>query len=495
MAMTIDGMVSGMDTTNMVSQLMQLETLPQTALKNKVTVQNKAVAAYQGLNTRVSGLLNAARAIVSADVWGAMKATASSDAVAASAAPGSAAGSLSFTVDKLAAAHAVTFTGKTVNSLTDATGASVLTGSTLDVLRTDGTTVTVTPTDASLSAVVKKINETANAAYKASTVQVAPGQYTLQLTATTTGGAGKAFHDVTKPAVDGDPHSTYQPVGLNLLAGAVTVVGADATLTVGDVPATQYQVTSTTNTFTDLLPGVTVTAAKKSTAAVTVSVAADRDSVAAKAQALIDNANTVLQEIASLSRVKSGEVPAGPLAGDSTLRKMAQDVLGAVTGGAGGLGSLSQVGVSVTRDGKLALDKTKFLDAFAADPARTQSFFDGYADKNHVDATAGKFDAGWDTANGLGRKLEVIAANLTEGVALPTDPPGTAKEGLLTTLIKRRNESIRGLNDQVSAWDRRLELRKSALERQFSGLEVALGKMQSQSTWLAGQLAGLPSYS
>jgi len=492
MAMTIDGMVSGMDTAGMISQLMQLETLPQTALKNKVTVQNKAVAAYQGLNTRLAGLLTAARALGNADTWGAMKATASSDAATVSAKPGAAAGSLSFTVDKLAAAHTVTFTGKTVTSLTDPAGSSVLTGSTIDVLRNDGTTITVGPTDASLSAVVKKINETANAAYKAAAVQISPGRYTLQLTAVATGGAGKALFDATKPVVDGDPHTTYQPAGLNLLAGAVTTVGSDATLTVGDVPATQYQVTSATNTFAELLPGVTVTASKKSTTPVTVTVVPDKDSIAAKAQALVDNANTVLLEIASQSRVKSGETPAGPLAGDSTLRKIAQDILGSVSSAAGGgLGSFREVGVGVTRDGKLSFDKAKFLESFAADPARTQKFFDGYADRDHANAKPGEFEAGWDTPNGIGRRLETIAATLTEGLVLPTDPPGKTKEGLLTALINRRNESIRGLNDQVSAWDRRLALRKTALQKQFSGLEVALGKMQQQSTWLAGQLAGL----
>ena len=47
----------------------------------------------------------------------------------------------------------------------------------------------------------------------------------------------------------------------------------------------------------------------------------------------------------------------------------------------------------------------------------------------------------------------------------------------------------------MAPWDVRLDLRKTALQRQFSGLEVALGKMQQQSSWLAGQLAGLSSYS
>jgi flagellar hook-associated protein 2 len=43
----------------------------------------------------------------------------------------------------------------------------------------------------------------------------------------------------------------------------------------------------------------------------------------------------------------------------------------------------------------------------------------------------------------------------------------------------------------VSQWDIRLDLRKTNLQKQFSALEVAMGKMQQQSSWLSGQLANL----
>jgi flagellar hook-associated protein 2 len=33
------------------------------------------------------------------------------------------------------------------------------------------------------------------------------------------------------------------------------------------------------------------------------------------------------------------------------------------------------------------------------------------------------------------------------------------------------------------------------LQRQYGALEVALGRLQNQSTWLAGQISSLPSAS
>jgi flagellar hook-associated protein 2 len=91
----------------------------------------------------------------------------------------------------------------------------------------------------------------------------------------------------------------------------------------------------------------------------------------------------------------------------------------------------------------------------------------------------------------LAGKLLTVALQASEGVKLPTDVAGTSKEGVLQGLIQRRNDSIKSLNTQISAWDVRLDLRKSALQKQFSNLEVAMGKMQQQSSWLASQLAGL----
>ncbi len=478
---SVDGLITGMSTTDTINQLMQIEALPQAALKTKITTANKVVSAYQSINTRLSSIATAAKALGDANAWGAMRASSSSDAAAVSAQPGAAAASLSFRVDKLAAAHVVTFTdpAKAVSSVSDPATAPVMSGSTFDIKLTDGSTKTLTPHDKSLQSVVAAINSAEKTAYKAAAVQIAPGKYTLQLTATATGET-KAF---------------TAPADIDLLGASVaTTVGSDAQLTVGtDV---KYPIKSTSNTFADVLPGVTVTAAKVqglNDPQVTVNITADADGIAAKVQALVDSANVALNEIASQSKIKNGEVSAGPLVGDSAMRKLSQDILSAVSAGVAGIGSsgagsLSAVGVSVDRGGRLTFAKDKFIEAYQADPAGTQKYFDSYTEK--AGGTEKAFDPGFDTANGVARKLEALALIASVGVADPTDS-SAPKVGLLQNLIQRRNDNIRTLNDQVSAWDQRLEMRKTALQRQFSGLEVALGKMQQQSSWLAGQLAGL----
>jgi flagellar hook-associated protein 2 len=83
---------------------------------------------------------------------------------------------------------------------------------------------------------------------------------------------------------------------------------------------------------------------------------------------------------------------------------------------------------------------------------------------------------------GVAQRLASLAASATD-----------RGDGLITKAVSSKQSWIDDLNDRISDWDRRLEMRRTMLHRQFGALEVALGKMRDQSNWLAGQIAGLPS--
>jgi flagellar hook-associated protein 2 len=469
MSMAIDGLVSGMSTTEMVSQLMQLEAMPQTALKNKITAQNKAVTAFQAVNTKMAALTTAAKALGEAATWDAVKATSSSDAAIVTATPGTVTGSLSFTVDKLATAHTLTYKDATVTAVTgQVTDQASITVPTVPL--SGGGTVSVPTGDMSLGDVVDAINNAeGKPAYKAAAIQIRPGEYTLQLTAVATGD---------------NPFQFSEPVEINLLGTSTpTTVGADAELNVGD-PG--FTVTSSGNTFTDLLPGLNVTVTKTTATPVTVSVTENPDAIAGKVEALVNAANAALSEIRTQTAKKTDTTAAGPLVGDTAVRSLYQEILSSVAAGAGTNGSLAAVGIELDRAGSLTFKKDEFLKAYAEDPDTAVKFFTDFDD----DDADEKFDPGLETAFGLAHKLMALGQRATTGIADQDDPTAPV-EGTLAGIIKRRNESIAGLNDQVAAWDVRLATRKANLQRQFSSLEVALGKMQQQSNWLAGQIAGL----
>ena len=124
------------------------------------------------------------------------------------------------------------------------------------------------------------------------------------------------------------------------------------------------------------------------------------------------------------------------------------------------------LGIETDRTGKISFDRAEFLAAHAKDPAAVESFFGANG--------AGTAD------DGVAERLSQLA---TEATRLNT--------GTISSFIAGREEQIRQLDDQIERWDVRIEMRETALRRQFSNLETVLGRMQQQGQWLAGQVAGL----
>src|SRR3954470_9293538 len=113
---SVDGLISGLDTTTIITQLMALEKQPQDRLKTQKTDVGNEIAIYQVLNSKFSTLASAAQDLARPAGWTAMKATSSSAAVTATAGSGAASGQLSFTVQALSRAGAVASTGTVLST-------------------------------------------------------------------------------------------------------------------------------------------------------------------------------------------------------------------------------------------------------------------------------------------------------------------------------------------------------------------------------------------
>src|SRR5205807_4832571 len=117
---TVDGLVSGMNTTQVIAQLMQVAAQPQTDLRNQVTKQNAVISAYQSVNVKMNALQTAAEAFTAPSpliptnpTWQSAKATSSSSAVVATASSGATTGTFTFDVTALAKAQVTTARGFT----------------------------------------------------------------------------------------------------------------------------------------------------------------------------------------------------------------------------------------------------------------------------------------------------------------------------------------------------------------------------------------------
>lgn len=519
----IDGLATGLDTTSIINQLMQVEAIPKTLLESKSATIKAGLDSYASIRTKLTSVRTAAEALSSPTGWRPLTATSSNtDVVTASAGTGTPGGAVTFSVVSLATAMQ--------RSSTD-----TFAGLDADL---DGRTVSITSGDhtfdstaTTLSGLVDEINADADLGVRATALQVSPGSFRLVLSAKETGIAN-AFSVASSGWSSGF---------------GVTTAASDAQLDVGGIT-----VTRPTNTIPDLIPGATLTLREVSTAPVTVTVDRDAKAISKKVEALVTALNGAIDEIALRTGYDAEAQRRSSLTGDSTARSVSQQLVHAVIGEVAGasLGSVGLAGLELSRDGRFTFDAAKFEAAYAKDPDAVQAVFaEGGSGTGGVTFTgagwralAGTYEVEVTEAGGVytatidGETAEVtvgddgslkIAVNTLHtrlgGLAVTVDAgslplagtaqvgsityaPGAAKrltgmanrtldpiDGTLTTAEDSRKARIKDIERQVEAWEVRLEKREIALRRQYTALETMMGQLANQSTWLAGQLSSLPS--
>jgi flagellar hook-associated protein 2 len=466
----VDGLVSGLSTSSLINQLMTVEAAPQTRLKSKATSAQSAVDAYQSVNTKMTSLKSAGDTLGQLSTWRAIKATSSSSSVTATAVTGTntATGNTVFDVKSLAKNQITTAKVATSGDIMSGGTLTIDVGPLDDADPAKHTSTDLAITDKTAAGVAAAINA-ANLGVKATVITTGGNENILQLSGAKTG----ADHAFTVSGID-------------ILSGGAPITdvatATDARLEIGGGDADEdldgfadgYVVTSATNTFTNLMPGVTMTVSKLEDD-VTVTATADVDGIAAKFQALVDAANAALSEIGTQTAYDPATRKSSTLTGDFSVRNMAQTILGTISRGViypnpdydldlepedqPGVpktleaGSYITYGIQLDSSGKLTFDAAKFKESYADDPTTIQ-----------------------EVGTEIGGVFETLAGNQSTN--------------LKSTITGRKSE-IDTINNQIDNWDVRLSARRLALQKQYADLEVALGKLNSQSTWLAGQLAGL----
>jgi flagellar hook-associated protein 2 len=443
----VDGLVSGMDTTSIINQLIAASRAPVNRLATRQTQATNAATALGTLRGLVTSVRTAADALDSMTDWQASAATSSDSAVAtAVVGAGAAAGSLSFTVDRLAAAHSLLSNG--------ASRASTDTWATGDiVLNVDGSdhTISVIPDAESgvrdLDSVVSAVNA-ADIGVRAQALQVAPGQYRLHLESEETGADGE-FTIESGLDVAVDIAKQAQDARIVFEGGTIDAV-------------------SPTNTFEDLLSGLDVTVKKTSADVVSVDVATNPEVLATKVQALVTAVNSALVNVKTATAYDPSTNKASVLTGDASARRVAQDLSRSLMEGvaASSLGSPGLAGITLKKDGTLSFDRAEFLTAYADDPDGVQALFTN-SDADHP---------------GVAQRLVAAADAATQTTT-----------GYLRTSEQSRRDRATEFGKQITRIEDRLDREADALRKRFAGMEAALGNLQSQSTWLSGQIASLSS--
>lgn len=463
---------SGIDVNSIVSQLMTVEQRPLTVLKTKEAGFQAKISALGSLKSVVSALQTAAGNLVpvtgttATQKFSVFKTTVGDATIASATSSSSAvAGTYSLEVNQLAKQHSIaTSTVATPFSGTDGT---LTTGGTLTIRldaqagsATPSKTTDVTIADGATPEAIRDAINKASAGVSAVVINGTAGQQLL-LTGDTAGSnqfiklsgvAGLAYDPNLPPSPLTDPFAQSQAAQ----GSAFKLNGIAAT--------------ATTNTVTTAIDGITLTLLKGPEApatslSTTLTISKDNSSLTTGVTALVKAFNDFNTTATSLGNYNATTKVAAVLNGDSTLRGAQaafQTWLGKVPAelSTATLQHLSDIGVSLQKDGKLTVDSTKLSAAIASD-------FTGVA--NLVSAYGSAFKA---AADGL------VAAG-----------------GLIAARSDGLSASIVSLGKQSDVITQRLTEIEKRYRSQFTALDVLLTGMSKTSDYLTQQLANLPKIS
>ncbi len=423
----IDGLSTGLDTTAIIDALLAVERIPADRLLARRARSQEASSQLASIRTSVTNLRNAAADLRLSSGWQRLSGTSSSESVAVNATSGGFTGAITFRVDALASSH-VQYANTVVESLDTNIG--------------EGGTLAQT---------VATINGNADLNFVAVAIQTGDG-YRVQIAAKD-GGADSQI-ELNTTLLDG-------------LGGFTTLTeGSDARITFDGL--NPYSITSSTNSFADIMPGVNVTVSEVSTTPITVGVERDFEQIADSIGALVDQFNEIKSTMAAATRVDPSLTTQAPLAFNTNVRRSEQGLVRAFVDpvAASALSAPSLVGVSLQRDGTLVFDRDKFIDNATNDLDGLTRMFTAPAEDG---AEAGVLD-------------RLVAA------AEQASDYGT---GLLSTAEDTEKARIEAFSAQIDAFEGRFERKEISLRKLYANLEVAIGNLNSQSNWLAGQLGSL----
>jgi flagellar hook-associated protein 2 len=450
---SVDGIISGLDTSSIISQLMDIERRPLRLLQQREERANTKLSLFQQLNSLVSSLKTATETIGAASTL--QSASAASSDTAILTATGGASQNLGvFTIQNITAVarQNVLRSDNTFASPTTALGA---TAGQFEIFvgGSSAATVTYSATD-TLNDIRDKINS-ANVGALASVVDfTGSGSYRLIVTATKEG----TTNAVSLPLA--------QDTG-NLIGTVLNVseqqTAADASFTFAGTT-----VTRASNTITDLISGVTIQLRSTHTGGVgstNITVTADTATNQSNIQTWVDSVNSLMSFLKEQLTFDSKASQQKPLYGDSTANAIRQDVRSKLTAQLSGLGSstvtaLSRLGITFSvQTGLLEVDTTRLDEQLKARPAEVSAFFTAL--KGELTSVAG----------------DKLLDQLTKTVS-----------GTITTRIDGLNDEIESLQQAQERTQQRLTLKEQMLRAQFTRLEQALQEMQSQSTFFLNQL-------
>jgi flagellar hook-associated protein 2 len=553
MGLSTTGIGSGLDVESIVTSLMNVERKPLNAVATEKTAYQSQISAYGTLKSALSTFQTAVSALSTVSKFNAQTVSSSNASVFTATSNGTASlGDYAITVNQLAKAQKLSSGGFT--NTTDTVGTGTLTigfgtytaiGNTFtpSTAKSD-VIITINSSNNTLAGVRDAINA-ANSSVSATIVNDGTTNR-LVVTSKDTG----EVNGLKISVADSDASNT-DATGLSQLAFDPTAsIGSGKNMTQLQAPKNALldvdgiAVVKASNTVTDAISGVTLNLLTTSSSSANLGVSSNTDSVKTSVTAFVDAYNKLDTTLRSLTKYDETGKASGALLGDATARSVISQVKAVMTktiASGNTINSLSQIGVSFQRDGKLALDSTKLTNAmtsnfsdiaavFATSGKSTNPVVSYYGSTSKTQAgsyavtftmTGGSLQG---TINGVaatvsGNNLTGAVGDASAGLNIsykgPTLSAGssvtstvnysigyaTQFDSLITGLISDTSivaSRTEGINSSISRLDKQsasLTVRLAAIEtryrNQFTKLDTLMSSMTTTSSFLTQQIAAI----
>lgn len=475
MGISSAGVGSGLDVTNIISQLMAIEKRPLTQLTSKATVLNAQLSSFGTLKGKVSALQDAAAALAKPDFWTKTSARATDAGISVTSGASATPGQYMIGVSQLATAQslasatvaggsgAIIGTGKLRIEL--GSWANLGTATAAFTAKSGATAVDIEigSGDNTLAGIRNKINA-ANAGVSASIVNDSSGSR-LVIRSKATGVENalriQQVDDGGLPVTGGALASlTYNTAGGAATPMTQTAAAKDALATIDGLP-----LVSSSNTFSNVAEGMSFTASVVTTADVTASVGIDTGAFTtalAKFTAAYNDLNTTIR---GLTKYDDASKTGAILQGDSTALTI-QNQLRNLVQGKGGTSSvfsrLGDLGIALQRDGSLTTDNTKLTNALNK-PAEVALMMSSASD-----------------VTGANRGVAALFQSFASTI--------TSTEGTLSTRSESLSNRIKANTKEQDRFNERLEATQTRLQKYYSALDTKMATLSGLSTYMTQQV-------
>lgn len=437
------GIGSGLNVSQIVTALMDAEKGPLNSINKSISTDNAQISAYGSISSQISSFQSAIAGLVAPSTIKATTASSSSTSVLSVSNDGTAlAGEYKITNVTLASPQVLTSnisdTAYTsINSSIGTTGSITIAGT------------TITPTSYTVAGLVEAINN-ANISGVSATMtnlgtSVAP-DYQIRIVNTTDTAATitlSAGNDFTGLAFTSD----------DAVAGSLTINGTT--------------VSRSSNTITDLVPGLTINLV--GTGNSTITVAQDNSALSSKISGFVTAFNALDKSLKDISSYDATAKKGAALYGDSAINSLRREIRSIITSTLGvdsatSYNRLSQVGINFKTDGTLSLDSTTLNTAISANFNKVAKLFSGTGVS--TDSLG---------LHGFAYQLNTVLASAT-GI-----------DGVITNRKSSLQTEIRRLQAKADQEQLRLADLQKMYQKQYAALDKTVASLNSMASYLTNQ--------